>query len=264
MKHRKPSAPVIYFFRGLNSCGDEILRLGPLPVGPYSKRILKALPHLSCINVEGLGRGSIEEMGERAAEFLKQDALFHTLDRPVHFFGHSMGGLIARYLIHKPEIRERVTSVVSLGTPHHGLPAAVPKDQSQTMKLIRRVIDNNVEDRSTYYSSCRPDSMLDFNRKYPDVDGVFYASAIGVVSREFLPLSLRIVDKEYNEGPSDGVVPETSQIWGQDLGKFRLDHLEQIGLCQDINPLKRLSFSLEFRRLCETLTDYWHSFPQAK
>ena len=124
------SSPVIYFFRGLNSAGDEILRLGPVPFGPYSKRLLKALPQLTCINVEGLGRGSIEEMGEKAFGFLKQDALFHILDRPIHFFGHSMGGLIARYLVHDQEIRERVTSVVTLGTPHRGLPAAVPKDQT--------------------------------------------------------------------------------------------------------------------------------------
>lgn len=242
--------------------GDEVLRLGPIPFGPYSKRILKALPHLSCVNVEGLGRGSIEEMGERAVEFLKKDTLFHALDRPVHFFGHSMGGLIARYLVHNPEIRARVSSIITVGTPHHGLPAAIPKDQSRTMKLIRKIIDNDVEDRSEYYASCRPESMTEFNRKYPDVEGVFYASALGVVKRDYLPLTLRVVDIEYNNGPSDGIVPEVSQIWGQDLGKFRLDHLEQIGLCQDLNPLQRLSFRLEFRRLCETLTDYWHSFPQ--
>ena len=104
--------------------------------------------------------------------------------------------------------------------------------------------------------------MIEFNRKYPDVEGIFYASAVGVVGRNQMPLSLRILDQEYNEGPSDGVIPEESQIWGQDLGKFQLDHLEQIGLCQDFHPIKRLSFHLEFRRLCETLTDYWHSFPQ--
>jgi len=263
-KHRKSSSPVVYFLRGLNSLGDEILRLGPVGFGPYSARLLRALHHVTAINVEGLGRGSIEEMGERAVEFLLKDPIFHTLDRPVHLLGHSMGGVVARYLAHNPEVRKRISSIVTIGTPHLGLPAAVPRDQGRAMKVIRRLVESNVNDQSSYYTHLRPDDMQEFNRRFPDVEGVFYASLLGVVPRPKLPLTLRVVDSEYNDGPSDGLVPEASQIWGQHLGKFHLDHLEQIGLCQDISPLKRYHFRREFHRLCETLTDYWHSFPQNK
>lgn len=257
---KKPTSPVVYFFRGLNSRGDEILRIGPMGFGTYSHRIINSLSPTTVLNVVGLGRGSVEEMGENAYKFLKNDSLFNSFDRPVHFFGHSMGGLVARYLAHKKDICERIESIVTVGTPHLGLPAAVPNDQGKPMKLIRRIIEADLKDNSQYYQSCRPQNMRQFNQDFPNVDGVFYGSLVGKVRREHLPISLRIIDSEYNQEASDGMVPESSQIWGQHLGTYRLDHLEQIGLCQDFNPLRRLEFNLEFRRFCRKLSDYWSSF----
>lgn len=222
---------------------------------------MRALPDVTTINVEGLGRGSVEEMGEAARPFFKQDLLFHSLDRPVHFVGHSMGGIVARYLLHQPEFRDRVSSLVTLGTPHLGLQAAHAKDVSRRMRLLRRLFEVDFDDQSHYYISCRTENMLKFNAQYPDLAGILYASALGVVKRPHLPLTLKIVDAEYNSEISDGLVPESSQNWGQSLGRFHLDHLEQIGLCQDFNPIRRAHFNFEFRRLCETLSTYWHSFP---
>jgi pimeloyl-ACP methyl ester carboxylesterase len=261
-RHRKTTSPVVYFLRGLVSRGDEALRLGPLELGTYSGRLLRALHQVTVINVEGLGRGTAEEMGERACQFLLKDAVFTSLKEPVHLLGHSLGGLVARCLAHRVELEGRIASVVTLGTPHQGIAAAVPRDHGRAMKLIRNIADGGFEDRSRYYVSCRPESLVTFNRRYPDVEGIFYASALGVVPRARLPFVFQVVDGQYNDGPSDGLVPEASQQWGQSLGQFRLDHLEQIGFCQDLHPLKRLEFTLEFRRLCGTLTDYWHSFPQ--
>src|SRR5262245_32786429 len=43
---------------------------------------------------------------------------------PVHLFGHSMGGLDARYMISRLGMADRVLSLTTLGTPHAGSPFA--------------------------------------------------------------------------------------------------------------------------------------------
>src|SRR5262245_61810981 len=45
-------------------------------------------------------------------------------DQPVHLFGHSMGGLDARYMISRLGMAERVLTLTTLGTPHSGSPFA--------------------------------------------------------------------------------------------------------------------------------------------
>ncbi len=42
----------------------------------------------------------------------------------VHFIGHSKGGLIARYLVQRAGGADYTSTVITLGTPHHGTPIA--------------------------------------------------------------------------------------------------------------------------------------------
>ena len=44
--------------------------------------------------------------------------------RPVHLIGHSLGGLDSRFLISKLGMADRVLSLTTIGTPHHGTPLA--------------------------------------------------------------------------------------------------------------------------------------------
>src|SRR5260370_20375758 len=58
-------------------------------------------------------------IASRAAE-LKQFIDREAPGEPVHLFGHSMGGLDARYMISRLGMGQRVLSLVTLGTPHRG------------------------------------------------------------------------------------------------------------------------------------------------
>jgi pimeloyl-ACP methyl ester carboxylesterase len=42
----------------------------------------------------------------------------------IHIIGHSKGGLIARYLVQRAGGADYTTTVITLGTPHHGTPVA--------------------------------------------------------------------------------------------------------------------------------------------
>ncbi|MCO4772411.1 MAG: alpha/beta fold hydrolase [Deltaproteobacteria bacterium] len=50
--------------------------------------------------------------------------LERTSGRPVHVIGHSMGGLVGRYLVQSAGGDRYARTVITLGTPHHGTPTA--------------------------------------------------------------------------------------------------------------------------------------------
>jgi len=50
--------------------------------------------------------------------------LERTDGRVVHVIGHSMGGLVARYLVQRTGGADYARTVITLGTPHHGAPTA--------------------------------------------------------------------------------------------------------------------------------------------
>ncbi|MGE3975340.1 MAG: lipase family alpha/beta hydrolase [Bdellovibrionales bacterium] len=252
----------VYFMRGLNSVGDEILRLGPIPCGTYHDRFLRPFKDLKMLPLLGMGRGSAESMGERALKALKADPQYQKAEK-IHLVGHSLGGLVARYLVHDPEVRSKTLSVVTIGTPHRGTPAAEP---SQTHNFLSQFIYELVraapEKAAENYQTARLEGAMAFAQRYPDVEGVHYASLIGHRPYKKLPLGFQILEQRNNvkRQPSDGLIPAKSQRWGQVLDEVSLDHLEQIGFCGHVTPWERVRFSLEFQRQCRILKAYWRSF----
>src|SRR5205807_7832161 len=60
--------------------------------------------------------GSVPERAAQLKAFLDR----HAPHEPVHVFGHSMGGLDARYLIARLGMAGRVLSLTTIATPHRG------------------------------------------------------------------------------------------------------------------------------------------------
>jgi len=72
----------------------------------------------------GFGMGCIREAAEGAGAQIEELAN----ERPgcrIDVIGHSMGGLIAAYLLKRLEPGRHLRSVITLGTPHRGSPAAL-------------------------------------------------------------------------------------------------------------------------------------------
>jgi pimeloyl-ACP methyl ester carboxylesterase len=72
----------------------------------------------------GFGTGCIRELAEHAATQLERIANAHP-GREFDVIGHSMGGLVATYVLKRLDHGRRLRSVITLGTPHRGSPAAI-------------------------------------------------------------------------------------------------------------------------------------------
>jgi triacylglycerol lipase len=133
----------------------------------------------------------------------------------VHIFGHSMGGLDARYLISRLHMAPRVLTLTTLGTPHRGSSLA---DWSirRLERLVRPVLEYLGLRYQGFYdltvAGCRR-----FNADTPDAAGVRYFSVAGrFASTWWSPewrLPAQILDR--TEGANDAVVSVESARWGE-------------------------------------------------
>ena len=147
----------------------------------------------------------------------------------VNLIAHSMGGLDARYAIAHLGVADRVASLVTLGTPHRGTPLA-----DLGHGVARRVgLGRILTDMDTMLADLTTARMQAFNDAVPDVPGVFYASVVGRVPPSRRPEHPLLVPVhallERQAGHNDGLVPVSSQEWGEVLLIVDADHWAQVG-----------------------------------
>ncbi len=156
--------------------------------------------------------------------------------RRVHLFGHSMGGLDARYLISRLGLAPRVLSLTTVGTPHRGTTFA--EWGLRRMKWGLRSLCGFLGLPYQAVYDLTPSACQAFNDEVPDAPGVRYLSVAGQMvtgwrSPEWL-LPHRVVLEA--EGPNDGVVSVTSAEWGESLDVWEGDHINLINWS---NPVAR-------------------------
>jgi triacylglycerol lipase len=161
----------------------------------------------------------------------------------VNVIAHSMGGVDARVAIARLGCAERVASLVTLATPHHGTPLA---------DLSRPFLRGNRRERAAEAREpdaprarrkkrsvdvrglvdARPEAMKRLNRRIRDDARVHYASVISAVDGVRGVHPLLVPEYLYLSGAAgrnDGVVPETSQAWGDVLAQVESDHWGVVG-----------------------------------
>jgi triacylglycerol lipase len=151
----------------------------------------------------------------------------------VNVIAHSMGGLDARYAISRLGLHERVASLVTIATPHWGTPLADLGAGLLGDKLgLRWLVDALGGSVEAFYD-LTTERMHRFNEEVPDCQGVKYACFVAscpssvrrlnpLLVPAFMYLSQRI-------GENDGMVPASSQVWGEVWGAIEADHWAQIG-----------------------------------
>lgn len=150
----------------------------------------------------------------------------------LNIIAHSMGGLDARYAISRLGLAPRVASLTTLGTPHFGTPLA---DQSLVLgrrSILRRMMAKLGADVDGVYD-LTIERMLAFNAATPDLPGVHYLSYVGWVNPHNGPIH-RLLQPGFRflsdkAGHNDGIVPTSSQRWGEVRGLVQADHWAQIG-----------------------------------
>jgi triacylglycerol lipase len=167
---------------------------------------------------------SIAERAQQLADAVK------AIDAPkVNLIAHSLGGLDARYAIARLKLAPRVASLVTIGSPHHGTPIADLGTSLGDLFGLKRVAGLVGLDVKVFYELTTA-QMAKFNAEVPDIAGVWYGSLLARATSSVHPLlkpSQLLLSKKH--GDNDGLVPATSQRWGEVIAEVEADHWAQIG-----------------------------------
>ena len=167
--------------------------------------------------------GSIEE--NAAALCNRIDAIkAQTGAGKVNLIGHSKGGLEARYAVSRLGVADRVASLTTISTPHHGTYVAdlanalSPCDlipQGVALDLLARLMGDRDPQSLTCLRELTRASMTRFNAEVPDVPSVYYQSFGTVMKRmtddPIFALSFEML--RLHDGENDGMVPAASCRW---------------------------------------------------
>lgn len=249
----------IFYFRGLNTYGDDDIHMGPVRCGKMFFHIEKELTQrgLTIYPVVGIGTGTIESTIDHCWDLLRTHPKWNS-HKTFHFLGHSMGGLIARGLIHHKEVNSKVKSLITFGCPHQGLPF-VDSQFSQFKKL--RTLSHfgwNYKEKTASFQHLTPEGMGRFNKKYPNQPSISYASVLCQKSVSELCLPMKVLHSLAKPpAPSDGLIPTESQRHGKVLSHLELDHLDQTGYNFHLMPKAREKVRNEFSRMFDAFDDFW-------
>jgi triacylglycerol lipase len=144
-----------------------------------------------------------------------------------------MGGLDARYAISRLGLGDKVASLTTIGAPHRGTPLADLGTNllGETLGL-RWILGSLGVELGAFYDLTTA-KMEAFNQQVPDARGIAYGSFVASVVPERSAINplLRPSHSFIAEraGENDGLVPVSSQRWGEVLGTLEADHWAQIG-----------------------------------
>src|SRR5262249_7325484 len=137
--------------------------------------------------------------------------------------------LDARYLITHLDMADRVRSLTTICTPHHGSYMAnwfeANFRQGVPLLVALEAVGLNVDG----FRDCKLEVCRAFNDQTPDRPGVRYFSFGGEVQPARLTPFLRRAWSILTpvEGPNDGLVSVRSARWGEYLGTVHADHFAQ-------------------------------------
>ena len=178
---------------------------------------------------------------ESNAEILKitiDNVLLETKSEKVNLIAHSKGGIDSRYIIWKYGYGDKIASLTTICTPHHGAEIA-------DLIFIQKIVHTNTAKKALkifgeLYGDTNPDlynvniqltteHMKDFNEKIAMDERVFYQSIYTIMNNEFDDLMFyngyRYIKKI--SGANDGVVSEVSASWSDKITKIeRISHAE--------------------------------------
>jgi len=166
----------------------------------------------------------------RRAEQLAEQLAAIDAER-VNIIAHSMGGIDARYAITRLGMQDRVASLTTIGTPHYGTPLADSAALLTGLRLPRKLLAALGSDLDGF-ADLSTERMRAFNAEVPDARDVAYASYAGWLPKggrvhQLLVPTFALLHRLV--GDNDGIVPASSQRWGEPLGDVAADHWGQIG-----------------------------------
>ena len=179
-----------------------------------------------------LGKAEAWSSFENNARQLKariESILSQTHAQKINIIAHSKGGLDARYAISKLTMADKVASLTTVCTPHHGTCIAdivcdhIPEDDAVVYALVdffARFLGDEQPNSSVAIKQLSRNHMKTFNKEIIDAGGVLYqsygAQMLSALDDPLYAISYRLLKK--HEGHNDGMVSEQSCQWGDFRG----------------------------------------------
>lgn len=223
----------------------------------YWGRIPKALEEIGCSIYFGHqdSNADIETNGKHLSERIHQ-ILRETGAEKVNIIAHSKGGLDSRYAISSLNIGDKVASLTTIATPHHGsktidklmrLPHPLIKFVCACTDCWFRLLGDKKPNTYKVLRAFTTDAAAAFNVQNPDCPDVLYQSYAFVMkkpSSDFLMWFPNLVVKCI-DGENDGLLTPASVQWGNFKGVYRGVGNRGISHCDEIDlrrkPLSRKS-----------------------
>ena len=195
---------------------------------------------------------TVAHRAEQAATQI-DDILAKTGAPEIDIIAHSQGGLDARYLVSTLGYGNRVRTLVTIATPHHGtlvadaalgwvpsLPAGAELAFAFVNWIGNRTTGTDVDLQAQVWGLTRRYVEGTFNPANPDDPRVRYYSYAGAtqaspfVDRDTVDVVAPDLLASYLvlrslEGDNDGLVSVHSAEWGSLLGVLPADHFEEVG-----------------------------------
>jgi len=164
----------------------------------------------------------------------------------VNIIAHSKGGLDSRKMLTFPGMSEKVASLTTIATPHHGLkwvdkimklPKFLFRIASKYLdKLCRKILGDDNPCSLEVAQQFTTEYMEKFNAEVKDADGVYYQSYMACMSHNRSDIFLSAIHRfiKRNGGENDGLVTLESARWTNFKGVWRtpfrrgISHLDQI------------------------------------
>ena len=187
------------------------------------------------------------------AEILKTaiDKILHdTKKEKVNIIAHSKGGLDSRYLIWKYDYGDKIASLTTISTPHHGaeisdlLYSRKGMHTKTTMRfflMMETIFNDKNPDMYTANYQLTTEHMKKFNEKVTMDDRVYYWCIYSTMNKPSDDALLSGIYRylKRTAGENDGIVSEWSARWGNNISKIEggISHAYII----DYNKRKKLS-----------------------
>jgi triacylglycerol lipase len=165
--------------------------------------------------------------------------LEETKAEKVNIISHSKGGIDSRYLIWKHNFEDKVASLITISTPHHGSELA---DLIYNQKIIHsKIAKKALEIFGKLYGDINPDlynvncqlttgKMKEFNKSIEINDKVYHHSFYTTMKNSLDDLMFFYSHWYLKSicGENDGVVSEYSAKWGENVTKIEggISHAE--------------------------------------
>ena len=217
----------------------------------YWGRIPQALEEMGCQVFFGNqdSCGTVETNGRHLANVIAE-VLAQTGAEKVNILAHSKGGLDSRYAISKLAMGDRVASLTTVATPHHGsktvdrllaFPDWMVRFVGWCADVWCRVLGDRHPASYLVFHSLTTEEAAKFNENTPDHPEVFYQSYAFLMKHplsDFLMWLPNVVVASI-EGPNDGLLPPDAVQWGDYQGAYTGAGRRGISHCDEIDLRRR-------------------------